>query len=224
MREQPLTLRWTTLVSLVAKKGHVFTMSRFTGLCWVCIHGASTFSPIILVSSLVGTVALTKLGGRWCYKHFGTASGTSNQTTACFRRQKHWHDAFLLWPTGMKVSHTVGCHLWYKAGSQLFRFWDQTTRQFQGAPVSASIVFLYMFILGGWATFHIYMYIYICICSHLKSQVTKGFLLQSSPLLLHFSLSIQWREDPITTQPSVDWWNASTFQWGAPGIGLNKNR
>ena len=122
MREQPLTLRWTTLVSLVAKKGHAFTMSRFTGLCWVCIHGASTFSPIILVSSLVGTVALTKLGGRWCYKHFGTASGTSNQTTACFRRQNHWHDAFLLWPTGMKVSHTVGCHLWYKAGSQLFRF------------------------------------------------------------------------------------------------------
>ena len=63
-----------------------------------------------------------KAGWEMMLQTFGTASGTSNQTTACFRRQNHWHDAFLLWPTGMKVSHTVGCHLWYKAGSQLFRF------------------------------------------------------------------------------------------------------
>ena len=84
MREQPLTLRWTTLVSLVAKKGHVFTMSRFTGLCWVCIHGASTFSPIILVSSLVGTVALTKLGGRWCYKHLEPLPGHQTRPLRVF--------------------------------------------------------------------------------------------------------------------------------------------
>ena len=120
MREQPLTLRWTTLVSLVAKKGHVFTMSRFTGLCWVCIHGASTFSPIILVSSLVGTVALTKLGGRWCYKHFGTASGTSNQTTACFRRQNHWHDAFLLWPKGWRCHTPSGAIYGTKLAASYF--------------------------------------------------------------------------------------------------------
>ena len=102
-----------------------------------------------------------------------------------------------------------------------------------GSPgFSINSVFIYVYFRGLSNFPHIYIYIYIyiyiciyiCICSHLKSQVTKGFLLQSSPLLLHFSFSIQWREDPITTQPSVDWWNASTFQWGAPGIGLNKNR
>ena len=156
-------------------------MSRFTGLCWVCVHGATTFWPITLVSSLVGIVSQTNLGGRWCYKRFGTASGTSNQTTAYFRRPNHWHDAFLLWPTGMKESHTVGCHLWYKAGSRWFRFWDQTTLQFQGAPVSESTVFLhvpfpgfeqlsvftstyiYIYTHPFWKNTRIYIYTYICV-------------------------------------------------------------
>ena len=56
----------------------------------------------------------------------------------------------------------------------------------------------------GFSINSVFIYVYFRGLSNFPHQVTKGFLLQSSPLLLHFSFSIQWREDPITTQSSVD--------------------